>query len=393
MRRARHERDTSPQPVAETGSSPVAVIGAGNVGCALAGDLALRGVDVRLYNRSPRRLDAIGTSGGISLSGEVEGFAPLGLVTDSLAEAVDGAAVVAVTVPTASLPNYASALWEATTSAQLIWLNPGHTGGALYLAERARAHGRGERTICQSTTASHISRLSGPASVRVFLRSRSSVAALPARDVDRCHQRLDALMPGMFGRAQSILEVDLANINAVLHPPGMVCNAGWIEATAGDFGFYAAGNGCAVARVIDGIDRERLALARRLGVHAVPFAELFHQLGFTPGGRPQADGSHDAIQHCELIRPIRSPPTLDHRYLHEDVGWGLVPWMHLAAAVDSPAPTITSLVHLAGVINGLDYARDGLTLDAMGLAGKSLDDIRAQVGAGTAAPAADHAGR
>src|SRR5215470_11442094 len=31
--------------------SPVAVIGAGNVGCALAADLALRGVEVRLFNR------------------------------------------------------------------------------------------------------------------------------------------------------------------------------------------------------------------------------------------------------------------------------------------------------------------------------------------------------
>src|SRR4051794_23361699 len=134
---------TSPRPAA-AGCSPVAVIGAGNVGCALAGDLALRGVEVRLYNRSPQRLKTIETAGGISLCGEVEGFAPLGSVTDSLADAISGAAVVAVTVPTASLPHYASALLEATTPAQLIWLNPGHTGGALYLAERARASGHAE---------------------------------------------------------------------------------------------------------------------------------------------------------------------------------------------------------------------------------------------------------
>ncbi len=202
MSRTRPRCGTSLRPVAGPGSSPVAVIGAGNVGCALAGDLALRGIDVRLYNRSPERLEAIETAGGISLCGEVEGFAPLGLVTNSLAEAISGAAVVAVTVPTASLPHYASALLEATAPAQLIWLNPGHTGGALYLAERARAYGcRGERTICQLTTASHISRLTGPATVRVFLRSRSSIASLPARDLDRCHERLDALLPGLFGRA------------------------------------------------------------------------------------------------------------------------------------------------------------------------------------------------
>jgi len=368
----------------------VAVIGAGNVGCALAGDLALRGVDVRLYNRSPKRLDAIEAAGGITLHGEVEGFAALRSVTNSLSDAISGAAVVAVTVPTASLPHYAPALLRATTPAQLIWLNPGHTGGALYLAERARAGGRGERTICQLTTASHVSRLTGPATVQVFLRPRSSVAALPARDVDSCHQRLDALLPGLFGRAESILETDLTNINAVLHPPGMVCNAGWIQATAGDFGFYTAGNTPAVARVIDAIDHERLALAHRLGVPAVPFPELFHRLGFTLGNESGTGGAYDAIQHSELVRPLRSPPTLDHRYLHEDVGWGLVPWMQLAAAAHSPAPTITSLVHLAGAINGRDYARDGLTLSAMGLVGKTLHDIRAQVGAKTAEPAHAH---
>jgi len=86
--------------------SPVAVIGAGNVGCALAADLGLRGVKVRLFNRSPGRLAAIRDAGGISVTGETEGLAAPVLLTGSLEEAIDGAEVVAVTVPTASLPAY-----------------------------------------------------------------------------------------------------------------------------------------------------------------------------------------------------------------------------------------------------------------------------------------------
>ena len=139
-------------------SSPVAVIGAGNVGCALAADLRLRGVEVRLFNRSPGRLAAIRNAGGITVTGQIEGLAAPALLTGSLEEAVDGAGVVAVTVPTASLPAYAAALAQATADEQLIWLNPGHSGGALYLAAELTRAGRGERTICQLTTASHISR-------------------------------------------------------------------------------------------------------------------------------------------------------------------------------------------------------------------------------------------
>ena len=59
---------------------------------------------------------------------------------------------------------------------------------------------------------------------------------------------------------------------------------------------------------MDAVDAERLALARRLGVRAVPFAELFRQLGFTTGGQGRAGGAYHAIQHSELIRPIQSPP-------------------------------------------------------------------------------------
>jgi opine dehydrogenase len=115
---------------------------------------------------------------------------------------------------------------------------------------------------------------------------------------------------------------------------------------------------------MDAVDHERLELARA-GVRAVPFAELFHQLGFTTGQGLHGGGAYHAIRRSELIRPLQSPPPrLDHRYLHEDVGWGLVPWMHLATAATSPAPTITALTRLVGMINGIDYPREGLTPNA-----------------------------
>ena len=76
----------------------------------------------------------MGANRGNFRDGEIEGFARLSLMTDSLAAAVDGADVVALTVPTVSLPTYAAALAETTTPEQVIWLNPGHSGGALFLA-------------------------------------------------------------------------------------------------------------------------------------------------------------------------------------------------------------------------------------------------------------------
>lgn len=360
----------------------VAVIGAGNVGCALAGDLVLRGFDVRLFNRSPERVEPIRRAGGITLTGAVEGFARIDCIGENLAAAVRGADVVVVTVPSAALPRYAAALVEATTEAQILWLNPGHTGGALYLAaEFARRTSARGPLICQLSTASHGSRMAGSATVKVLKLMRAALAAFPAARLREAYQCIDSLLPGQFSTLDTVLQADLLNMNAILHPPGMVCNTGWIEATGGDFRFYGEGNGPSVSRVIAAVDRERLALAARLGVPTVPFVELFHQAGLTPAKAIRTGNVHEAIRASAPIQGIKAPDTVDHRYLHEDVGWGLVPWIHLAQAAGTSASTMRALTQLASVISGIDYLVEGLTPERMGIDGMGAAEIQAYVGA------------
>jgi opine dehydrogenase len=81
------------------------------------------------------------------------------------------------------------------------------------------------------------------------------------------------------------------------------------------------------------------------------------------------------LQGSEAMATVAAPPTLDHRYLHEDVGWGLVPWLELAGACGSPAPIMEALTVVAGALNGVDYVRTGLTLEKMGLAGLTASEI------------------
>jgi len=72
---------------------------------------------------------------------------------------------------------------------------------------------------------------------------------------------------------------------------------------------------------------------------------------------------------------MKAPPTLDHRYLHEDVGWGLVQWISLARMARVPTPTMEALTTLAGILNGLDYYAKGLTIDRMGMADIAAQDV------------------
>jgi glutamyl-tRNA reductase len=85
----RQQTTTSPRSGMMTAmaGTKVAVIGAGNVGCALDAHLTLRSIDVRLCNRSAARLEEIRRSGGITVTGVVEGVAPIPTLTTDVGEA------------------------------------------------------------------------------------------------------------------------------------------------------------------------------------------------------------------------------------------------------------------------------------------------------------------
>lgn len=363
----------------------VAVLGAGNGGCAAAADLSLRGFEVRLANRSPERLAAIRERGGIEVGGGVipDAFAPLDLVTDDLAAAVDGARVIVICVPTSALAFYANELPPLIDDDQVVMLNPGHMGGSLYFARQARKVGRDLR-LCETATLTYACRMRGPASVAIFnVAANLLFAAFPGDETDALYDEVRPLFPGIV-KAANVLETGLQDLNAVEHPAQILCNAGWLEHTHGDYLFYYEGTTPSVARVIEAVDRERRALADALDVPTRSFVESFHANGYTTAEAARTGRVYEAMQASEPNRSMKAPPSLDHRYVHEDVGWGLVPWIHLAAAVEVPVPTMRALTALASVVNDVDYLRDGLTLQRMGLEGLDPRALHRYVATGLA---------
>ena len=119
---------------------------------------------------------------------------------------------------------------------------------------------------------------------------------------------------------------------------------------------------------------------------AAPFVEILRQAGFTTADGARAGRAHEALRAAEPIRAVKAPPSLDHRYLHEDVGWGLVPWTALATAAEVHTPTMDALIQLAGVVNQVDYRSAGLDLTGMGLAGMTPEAIVEFVRTGRSRP-------
>jgi opine dehydrogenase len=355
----------------------IAVLGAGHGGCAAAADLTRRGYKVRLQARDPARLAAIREQGGIRAKGIIEGVVPIARLTTDVAEAVAGADLVMLVVPSVAHESYARALAPLLTPDRPVYLNPGHTCGGLHFVHELRKAGyRLPARTCETVTLTYICRLEGPATVNIFsYTKRLAFAAFPARNASGLYELLRPIYPEIVP-ASSVLETALTNINAIFHPPGMVMNTGWIEHTGGDFLFYREGVTEGVGRVTAAVDAERLAIAHALGVPAVTFLSAFHRAGLTTDAALASGSIAQACRESEPNRTIRSPSSLNHRYVHEDVGYGLVPFASLARLAGVPTPTIDALITLAGGALGVDFWSTGLTLEKMGLAGKTPAELR-----------------
>lgn len=357
----------------------VAVLGAGNGGCAAAADLGSRGYEVRLYNRTPERLAPIIERGGLEKLGATgEGFVELPVVTTDLGEAVAGADLIMLAVPISSHPFFARELAPLLDPGRALFLNPGHMGGGLFMThELHRLTGRTDVRICEASTLAYACRMKGPATINIMsTMTNLPFAAFPGRNQQELYELIAPLYPDLV-QASHVLETGFLDINAVEHPPQIICNAGWLEHTKGDYLFYFEGTTPSVGRVIDAVDRERLALAGSAGVPTKPFTEMFHQMGYTSARAAEEGSAYVALQESPPNRWVKGPPSLDHRYIHEDVGWGLVPWSEMGRAYGVPTPTMDALIVLGGVLNGRDYRAEGLTLERLGLAGVDPAELEA----------------
>jgi len=363
----------------------VAVLGAGHGGCAATADLTARGFSVRLHARREATLTPLREAGGINATGIHDGFYVPELMTTDVAEAVRGADLIVLVVPSVAHHDYAVALAGLVGPDTPILLNPGHTGGGLHFLNELRAAGYvGELRLAETVSLTYVTRMVGPATVGIYSYIRNlKFAALPARFADEIFELVSPVFPEIV-QVRNVLETALSNMNAVFHPTGMLMNVGWIERTDGKFLFYKEGITESVGRATQAVDDERMAVAAALNVPSRSFLESFLSAGLTTA-ESVATGS--IAKACEASEPnarIQSPSSLNHRYVHEDVGYGLVPFSAFGKLAGVPTPTIDALIQIASVSSGIDYTREGLTAEKMGLAGLSRDNLIRFVEAGVA---------
>jgi len=350
------------------------VIGAGNGGKAMAAHLALMGFPVTLYNRTPEHVAAIKARGGIELesyNGGPHGFGPLILVTSDMGEALEQAEVIMVVVPSTAHADIARSATLHLRDGQIVVLNPGRTGGVLEFVKVLNDSGcQADVTVAEAETLVYASRSEGPAQARIFrIKDAVPLAALPATRTGRVLEMLAPAVP-LFIDGMSILHTSLNNMGAIFHPALTLLNAGRIESTGGEFQFYIDGVTPSVACILEALDRERVTVAAALGIRARTGLEWLKMAYDATGAN-----LHEAIHNQAGYRGIKAPPTLNHRYITEDVPMSLIPIAALGQRYGVRVRGMDSIIRQACIIHQTDYWRRGRTLDKLGIEQLSVGEV------------------
>jgi opine dehydrogenase len=358
----------------------VTVIGGGNGGFAAASDLTIRGHEVLLYEH-PDFSDSIKEVmdlGGIDLetlpsSGLTGGFAKLHTVTTDIEVALDFAEIVLVVAPAFAFENLARTCAPFVHEGQIFMLSPGNFGGSLFFSNTLTESGCNKRVrVAELECMMYACRKKDARSVWIRGYKRAlGCGVFPDSDSTEVMQRLRNLYPNLINRG-NVLEVGMCNPNMIVHVPTMVFSASCIDHEE-DRLFYVQCLSESVGKVIDRMDSERMQMNTVPGFHIPPLRDVIFNWYAEQGAHGRT------IQEIQSTNPIfkwsKMPTSLTHRYLSEDVPYGLIPMEQMLDQFGLEHTAMSAMANIAGVLTGVDYYEHARTPATIGINGMTSKEI------------------
>ena len=400
-------------------NKPIAVLGAGGVGKPIAGDSALAGARVRIWDQpgfAERTLANI-EKFGIRIEGlqmnmysyQRSGFGYPELVTDDMAEAVRGAGIIVVAVVASAHEALFRQLIPLLEDGQVIHIIPDNFGTLLLRKMMLEADCRKKVVVGGWATSPYGARIvsEGGFTTNICdIRDRVIMlrgAALPDTDSAdfiesaRLIPAFDLITNGLgYQHADTVLDTCFSNANPVIHVPGTILGVAVLqnfETVLGhkmaDFSMYAH---CLCPAIGMGAadfwrEQECIAKAMNVGIAPVKREEYFSRstmYGHEYMGPDYAVPFEENIPHKYGDGPF----SLENRYITEDVPVGCYMYQQLARQYNVPTPTIDAMIHLANTIIGRDLTAGGYTLDYVGIGHMTPSQLQLWLRQGVYTPAA-----
>ena len=398
-------------------NAPIAVLGGGAVGKTCGGDCALAGQEVRICDLDPFFEGSLGIveRTGVTLQAkhpgtqskygfERFGRADFALVTNSVAEAVRGAKIIIVGVPSIAHEPFFKELIPHLEDGQIIHIIPDNYG-SLKLRRMMREAGCAADIIIGGwSSAPYGTRVDTEGSVQnahvslVYRAITLRGAALPARDTETFVESskalgcFDAITQGDGAVAgDTVLDIGFSNVNPVIHVPGTLLGVSTMEnfgtvlgKNLHDYSIYSHSFCPSISNVQLQFYNEEIALAEAIGVGIQPFErDVFFQRTSVLGQEYMGEGCIVPFEEQWEVGFGTGPFSIKNRYVTEDVPVGCHVYHELGRKFGVPTPIIDSMIVIAGAMNQADYFASGLTLEELGIAHLDREQLLAYLHDGT----------
>ncbi|MCQ5131164.1 NAD/NADP octopine/nopaline dehydrogenase family protein [Butyricicoccus faecihominis] len=388
---------------------PIAILGAGGVGKTMAGDCALAGKEVRMWDQpafAKRNFVNIEKT-GITLAGHQFSFfgfkrtgtAKVALATDDMAKAVKGAGIIIVATVAVAHESIFRELIPLLEDGQVIHILPDNCGtfifrklmremnctakvivGAWYTAPYGvRIVNRGGVTTNECKVEDRITTIRGcalPMSDNdAFMASAFYIPAfdaiIDAEGEVTISKKGEEFHHG-FVVGNTVLDINLSNVNPVIHVPGALLAVSTMQnfdTVLGQdkkkYSLYAFGACPAIAEVQARFWEEEKALAAKMevGLCTVNYEDFFSRT--TMYGKEYM-GPDFAVPYEENYENFwgDGPFDLENRYITEDVPVGCYLMSQLGKKYDVATPIIDAMILLASTMIKRDLIKDSkYTLD------------------------------
>lgn len=348
------------------------VIGAGHAGFSVLGRLGIRGFRMRALDINAEKMRAISAAGGLHVEGADKNFAPIELATTDPQAAVRGASIIVVCTYGTEHPRVAETIAPFLEDGQIILLLQGNMAGSLVFRRALQKAGcRARVDVADMDSSPFQAKVMGLDRVLLTgIKAKWHLAAMPASRTAIVLERVGRAFPGMIA-APTVLHTGFSDLGGIFHVGGIITNVGRVEDN-GTYHFYKANMVPSVCNLLLELDAERIGIAEAYGVkspdavswlastYRIPITSLYEML-------------HQLAETAYKYSP--APKTMTHRFLVQDVGCVLVPMADLARLAGVQARTMNAAIEIAGALTGRDFWKEGRSLHALGLEGKSVAEI------------------
>jgi opine dehydrogenase len=360
----------------------ITVCGAGRAGSAIAADISLMGHKVTLFELEQFRsqIAPIIEHGGIELTGKSQsgkvGLTKLDNVTTEPKEAADDAELLIISSPAFSHKIFFESVLPYLKADQCVFVTTGYWA-TLRLAKMLKESGKFEEvTIAESNIMPYLSDKDGYHSHILNLKKDIVYSPFPGNRKSRLSDIVESIYPQLH-RSPNVMFTNLECGNPSVHATFLLPIAGLPFDRFKGCKLYGEATSCG-ARLVEAFDRERVQVAKvlRCEVTETELEAVKKQYGYE--GKDAAEAYRRSV-HSDRYIPAERLQAI----LMEDLAYAYVTLCRLGNSLEVETPITSAIVDIWGTMLGIDYWEKGLTLEELGIAGFSAEQILEYVNKGS----------